>query len=159
MICWDRVDGQIIGVFTPRQIRWLRKHVGALLATAHDAVFPVGAHAWPAGTGEAGLDVLARMLGDAAVVLSTLPGTGGVVVLSRDSQIWAWIWTLSECRSHLAFRLGLTGQTAQATTPPRSGGDRRIDRTFSTVADWLTNVVGDLISVAELAYPTVDGIV
>lgn len=30
MICWDRHDGTIIGYFSPRQVRWLREHVGAV---------------------------------------------------------------------------------------------------------------------------------
>ena len=158
MICWDRVDGQIIGTFTPRQIRWIRKHVGVLHATVNDVIFPVGAPmpAWPTGTGDGGFDVVRHTLADAAVVLGTLPATGGVVVLSGSHQIWAWIWTLSECRTYLAVRLGLVRRPAQTATPPRWGVDGRIERSLSTVTNWLESVVDDLIGIADLNYPTVD---
>ncbi|MBO0879102.1 MAG: hypothetical protein J2P17_01715 [Mycobacterium sp.] len=32
MTCWDRHHDQIIGYFSPRQVRWLREHVGDMYA-------------------------------------------------------------------------------------------------------------------------------
>jgi hypothetical protein len=48
MICWDRSESQVIGNFSPRQVRWIRDHVGnlrhALQVTKEQAESEVGRH-------------------------------------------------------------------------------------------------------------------
>ncbi|HEV8556641.1 MAG TPA: hypothetical protein VGR06_09635 [Actinophytocola sp.] len=149
MICWDRMDGRIVGIFTPRQIRWIRRHVGVLHAAAQDVVPLLGVPAWLAAMAEVGFDAVRRTRADTAVVLDTLPETGGVVVLPERHQAWAWIWTLSECQIHLAFRVGPARRPAQISTASGSG----TEWSLSMVTTWLESVVDDLICVADLNYP------
>ena len=184
VMCWDRQADQIIGYFTPRQIRWLRDHVSTfrdavdlhrgwaalerrLADTALTAEIiqddrhhgSVGAPlspevpAWSIAGHQTEPVVFGHMLAYADLVVDSLPTTGGVVVLPDARAVWAWIWSLYQCGMHLAFRLGLTWAPTYTQIHTHTTTDRA-ERSFLKVRAWLMTVIGTLIDVADLPYPT-----
>ncbi|MFE3784000.1 hypothetical protein ACFXPA_38165 [Amycolatopsis sp. NPDC059090] len=89
---------------------------------------------------------------DVDLALAVLPDTGGVVVLADARHAWAWIWSLADLGTHLAFRLGLPRRPQSSTEVRADGG--RAQRSLLRTVTWLSGVLNDLIDVAELPFPT-----
>ena len=179
MFYWNRRGGRLVGNFTPRQVQWIRDHVTALRDTLEeyrplrevDHHFAPGSYATklfrgyhvqpaendapPTSKTDMTPGLEQRALTDAGLVLSTLPATGSVVELPSTRYAWAWIWSLSDCRIHLGSRLGLDWwERLHSDTEDEVIG---VIQSYSKVSVWLSQVIENLIDMAELTYPTVGG--
>lgn len=143
MISWDRCGDRVIGVFTPRQIRWLRKHLidyrnrvdRALSGHSDDAVIS----AVFANVTDSMDSRLQQARGSIAALLDALPARGGVVEICGDLARLRSIWTLHELRIALAVRLGLTTMslTADASSDCASSSGK--------LMNWLSGVTDNLV--------------
>lgn len=156
MICWDSHDDTIIGYFSPRQIQWLRKQVSTLRNELQIEVAGWEYQCYPdamMGTilvADDGLRLIRRRVNDAALLLHTLPDSGGLVILPNQRCVYAWVWSLAECRINLARRLGLEQQLPQLVNNGARSDADRARRTLSGVITWLNRVVDSLVDVASL---------
>lgn len=142
MICWDRCGDVVIGVLTPRQIRWLRKHLNdyqcrisrALEGDLDDPVVSAVIESRKDGgwidIGPCLLEASAKV----SAVLESLPDRGGAVELRDDEVRWSWVWTLHELQMALSVRLG---------------EKRRSDSAMKLMA-WLGQTVDTVVGLSEL---------
>ncbi|MFD9958662.1 hypothetical protein [Amycolatopsis sp. NPDC058986] len=104
----------IVGVLTPRQIRWLRKHLNdyhrrvarALEDDVYDPVVSAILEARRAGDQREVRACLVDTLLAVTASLESLPSQGGVVEPEDDEARWRWVWALHELRMALTVRLG-----------------------------------------------------
>lgn len=180
MICWDRHNNTIIGYFSPRQVQWLRNHVGAVRDELQvdvalrevrrfldaavrmplfvsDDLRPPPQEWFPAAAGclegleNLGPEFAHRRLADVALVLDSLPDKGGVVVLPGPRHAQAWVWSLGECGIHLARRLGLERQIPNWSAAAERDASRA-ELTLSGVLAWLSRIIDGLIEMTDLSY-------
>ena len=148
MISWDRCGNSIIVVFTPRQIRWLRKHLTdyrrrvdrALEGNVDDpAIFQIylnGQAANPAPL-EAQLQ---RTRSAITTTLAALPKDGGVLEIHEDHRL-TWVWSLHELQSALTARLEATTARTEAT---------------KALTDWLSTIVDTVLDAGPPAVAPTD---
>ncbi|WP_133794433.1 DUF2017 family protein [Actinokineospora alba] len=146
MIGWDRCGDTIIGILSPRQIRWLRKHltdyrhrVDRGLSGCYDdpvlmAVF--------ANNAEGNLDLrLHRARQSITVLLDALPARGGVIEVYGDMSRMTWVWTLQDLRVAVAARLAGLSNTSAST----AGVDAQ-----AKLQTWLSGIVESLVNAGEM---------
>lgn len=168
MICWDRQGERIIGTFTPRQLRWIREHLGSFRVFLERAIdgrdtglragggylqavdiaqrrlngnAPVNSDGFPAA------HFLRKVVQDIDTVVDALPPSGGVVVLPDTRHAWAWVWSLYECGMEMAFRLKLEWGPLDDMKETATG---RHGRSFCSLMTWLIQVIEGLIEVVDL---------
>jgi hypothetical protein len=172
MTCWIRNDEHIVGVFTPGQVRWMRRLLVDFRHGLQAAAAPRERerHAPPAieygrhvmavvarrkDGGDQHVsesELLGRMLEDADTVLATLPRSGGVVVLRDERLAWPWIWSLYECCLYLTFTLGLDWEPLRPSRTHALGPE---ELELHDMTRWLFKVIDGLIDTAELPYPAI----
>ncbi|MET8759548.1 hypothetical protein [Lentzea sp. NPDC004782] len=120
MISWDRCGDSFIGVFSPRQIRWLRKHLADYRNRINSGLSgfngdPVLAAVFANCTEDDLRLRLRRARRSVTILLDALPARGGVVEVCGDMNRMTWVWTLQELRVAVAARLAGLSDTSEST--------------------------------------------
>lgn len=123
MVCWDRCDNVVIGIITPRQVRWLRTHLSdyrnrvtrAIEDGVDDSVVSAVLGARRSRDRCAARACLTDMHKAITASLESLPDRGGVIKLRDDEARWHWVWTLHELCIAVEVRLGRKFPSAAAT--------------------------------------------
>lgn len=154
LISWDRQGDNTIVIFSPRQIRWLRKHLTDYLHRVDRALG--GRFDDPVISSLFGDDCLrerdlfsrfSRTQAAITTLLNDLPDRGGAIVIRDGQHRMTWTWTVHELRIALAARLGLPSlDVARQSDQPSA--QNRLMQWLSTVADTLATA-GDRSFVSE----------
>ncbi|MCE7010093.1 hypothetical protein LWC34_45910 [Kibdelosporangium philippinense] len=112
MISWDYCGDRLITVFSPRQVRWLRRQLTDYQSRLDSAL--CGNRVDPAlgvvlANLSGGLDYwLKRARSTAAMLLGDLPDCGGVIEMVDVARRVAWVWILQEIRILVSAQLGVS---------------------------------------------------
>jgi hypothetical protein len=146
MISWDCCGDKFIGIFSPRQIRWLRKHLTDYRHRINSGLSgfygdPVLAAVFE-NSAEGDLHLrLQRARQSVTMLLDDLPARGGVVEIRGNMSRMAWVWTMQELRVAVAARLAGLQNTSEST-----GG---IDAPAKLQA-WLSGIVECIMNAGDL---------
>lgn len=146
MISWDRCGDSIIGIFSPRQIRWLRKHltdyrdrVDRRLAGCHDDVVLATVFTNAADNFEFRLQ---RARQSITVLLDNLPAHGGVIKICGDPNRMTWVWTLQELRIAVSARLAGSSSNSSISVADTDAPAK--------LQSWLSGIIETLIKTGDL---------
>jgi hypothetical protein len=180
VICWDRRAGQVIGYFTPRQIRWIRDHVSIFrdavvihgdwcalerhLADAqhiteiaqcdrHQMPYMASSSGVPAWSVGGHHDVETRLFRHILTDTDIVLGSlpiAGGVVVLDDARA-VWAWIWSLYQCGMHLAFRLGLPWLPPTEMCVTG--ERAERSFFKVRAWLMTVIDTLIDVAVFPCP------
>lgn len=183
MICWDRQANQIIGHFTPRQIHWLRGHIGVFRdavsldlqwralerhctgaihvaeITQQDQPYVPASTSLPTDVpawsvvGPKQSPALAQRRLADADLVLGSLPATGGVVVLPDPR-HVWAWIWSLYECGMHLAFRLGLPWVAPNTKASTTADRA-QRSFPKAMTWLMTVIDTLVDVGDLPYPTI----